>query len=53
MKRCILFLRVSTHKQSLDSQEVSLREQAHNSGFTDEQIHVIKNTESASKLEEE
>lgn len=53
MIKVILFVRVSTISQHLESQEDVLRRLAHNDGYKDSEIHVIGNKESALKISEE
>ena len=53
MIKAILFVRVSTISQHLESQEDVLRRLAHNDGYKDSEIHVIGNKESALKISEE
>ena len=53
MGRIVLFLRVSTLGQQLDSQENSLRRAALADGFSESDFIVIGNKESAIKLSEE
>ena len=53
MGKAILFLRVSTLSQKLESQELLARRMAHNEGYTDDDIlEPIKYKESAVKLAE-
>ena len=51
-KKCILLVRVSTQSQDLEQQTIKVREQAIKDGFTDENIIVIEDKESAVKLSE-
>lgn len=51
--KCVLLVRVSTDKQSLDEQELDLYNKAIEDGFSEEDIHVIAYVESAIKLSEE
>lgn len=53
MSRVILFTRVSTEQQHLESQEDSLRRAAIVDGWSEEDMKVIGKKESAIKLEEE
>lgn len=53
MGKVILFTRVSTQQQHLESQEDSLRRAAIADGFSEDQMIVIGTKESAIKLEEE
>ena len=53
MKKAIILIRVSTSKQQLESQEITLRRIAKCDGYTDSNIILISNKESAVKLEEE
>lgn len=52
MKYAVLFVRVSTEKQNLESQIESLRRAALSDGFKHEQLIVVKKKESAVKLDE-
>lgn len=52
MAKCILLVRVSTQSQDLEQQTIKVREQAIKDGFTDENIIVIEDKESAVKLSE-
>lgn len=51
--KCILLSRVSTHSQDLKQQTDELISAAHKDGFTDENIIIIEDKESAIKLSEE
>lgn len=51
--KCILLSRVSTHSQDLKQQTDELINAAHKDGFTDEDIIIIEDKESAIKLSEE
>ena len=51
--KCILLSRVSTHSQDLKQQTDELINVAHKDGFTDENIIIIEDKESAIKLSEE
>lgn len=51
--KCILLSRVSTHSQDLKQQTDELINAAHKDGFTDENIIIIEDKESAIKLSEE
>lgn len=51
--KAILFMRVSTDAQIIESQPKILRDMAHQDGFSDENIISIGEKESAIKLEEE
>lgn len=53
MSKCIILSRVSTLYQELDSQTARLLDEAHNQGYTDDDIIIIENKESAIKLKEE
>jgi DNA invertase Pin-like site-specific DNA recombinase len=53
MNKCVLLIRVSTISQDLDQQTVKVREAAINDGYSEENIIVIEDKESATKLSEE
>lgn len=53
MSKCILLIRVSTVSQDLDQQTVKVREAAIKDGYSEENIIVIEDKESATKLSEE
>ena len=53
MGKCILFSRVSTEHQTLESQTQCLRDEAIKLGYTDNYIITIEQKESAIKLDEE
>ena len=48
-KKCVLFVRVSTEKQTLDAQSKELREFAIKDGYSPEEIYEIAEKESARK----
>lgn len=50
-KKCIVFARVSTENQTLESQIDKLKEEAHHFGYQDSDIDVISGKESAVKLD--
>lgn len=50
MKQCIIFSRVSTASQLLDSQTKELKAEASRLGYSEEQIKIIEYKESAIKL---
>lgn len=50
VKKCIAFLRVSTHIQNIDSQKDEVINTIHRYGYTDDEILCIEQTESAIKL---
>ena len=53
MNKCVLLSRVSTHSQDLKQQTDELFIAAHRKGYTDDNIVVIEDKESAIKLSEE
>ena len=53
MNKCILLSRVSTHSQDLKQQTDELIKAAHDDGYTDDNIIIIEDKESATKLSEE
>lgn len=48
--KCIIFSRVSTEKQTLEQQTEKLIEAAHNRGYNDNQLVIIEQKESATRL---
>ena len=53
MSKCILFSRVSTEHQTLESQTQTLRDEAIKLGYADKDLILIEQKESAIKLDEE
>lgn len=53
MSKCILLVRVSTDAQDLTQQTEKVKQEALKDGFTDENIIIIEDKESAVKLSEE
>lgn len=53
MKKCIILSRVSSQGQSLDSQTQAIKNEAVKCGFTESQMLIIEDKESAIKLSEE
>lgn len=51
--KCVLFVRVSTNAQELESQITVVKKEATNLGFTDSDLILIGNKESGSKLDED
>ena len=52
-KKCVLLVRVSTDAQDLTQQTEKVKQEALKDGFTDENIIIIEDKESAVKLSEE
>ena len=50
-KKCIIFSRVSTEKQTLEQQTDKLIEEAHRRGYADSQLVIIEEKESATLLD--
>ena len=53
MKKCIVFSRVSSQQQHLESQEETVMEEASKRGYKKEEIYVISHKESGYKLRED